>query len=103
MSIGPTSPILDATGTLAQPKATEVARAQQESASQTRQIDSHARSESAAGIAAPDGEISVTDERDSDGRRPWEAPLPPDEAAIASPPAQDAGPKDLGGELDLTA
>ncbi|HEY1603824.1 MAG TPA: hypothetical protein VGG64_29750 [Pirellulales bacterium] len=103
MSIGPTSPILDATGTLAQPKAAEVARAQQESSSHARQIDSHARSEAAAGIAAPDDEISVTDERDSDGRRPWEAPAPKDKGASASPPAPVAGKKDLGGALDLTA
>ena len=102
MSIGPLSPVHDATGTLAQAKAADVARAQAEASLKARQVDSHARSEAAAGVSAPDGELSVTDERDSDGRRPWEASAPQENP---TPPASaaDAANPDLGRGLDLTA
>ncbi len=63
------------------------------------------KAEAAAGIGETDGEDHQTDERDADGRRPWE--FPPKKRNSAEDPAkQPPQSRDTTGEsgnlLDLT-
>ena len=61
----------------AQTKGSEVERAQHETAGVERQQEGSLKAERAAGVGAADGEDHQTADRDADGRRLWEAPLPP--------------------------
>ncbi len=109
MSIVPTSGIVvSAAGLgLAQTTGSDAIRSQQAATAQQRHVESEIRAEDTAGIAATDGEDQETNDRDADGRRPWEigGPAHPphgQQAADADPPS----PKDpsgvSGNELDLT-
>jgi hypothetical protein len=84
-------------------------RVQQDTARQRGEVKSNLLAESAAGIGEADGNEHGTNERDADGRRPWEvAPgaANKDAAAAAAeqPPLRQS--KDVtgttGGQLDLT-
>ena len=74
MSVGPLGGInVSAAGApLAQTKGSDVERASQDVAAQNRNTVYEQKAEAAAGIGETDGEEHQTDERDADGRRPWE-------------------------------
>jgi hypothetical protein len=106
MSVGPLASIVVG-APLAQTKGSEVGRAQQESVSQQRQAKSAMRAEAAAGIGEADGQDHETNERDADGRRPWEAPAGKTPAPGETPPEPpQAHGKDASGnsgkQLDLS-
>lgn len=106
MSIGPTSGLAGsvAATALAQTTGPEADRAQQAAANQEGRVRNEQRAESAGGIGEADGDDHQTDERDADGRRPWEMPVP--EAAASQPPTAPPQSKDAsrqsGNLLDLT-
>src|SRR3954447_4808727 len=73
MSIGSLGMIGSAAATpLSQTKGSDVDRAQQDAGAQQRQISTAEKAASAAGIAETDGKEHQSNERDADGRRPWE-------------------------------
>lgn len=79
MQLGPLGQIsASAAGApLAQSKGTELDRTHQESAAHQRQIRTEQQAADAAGIGQTDGQEHQTDERDADGRLPWEIPARP--------------------------
>ena len=89
----------------------EVNRARADAAAQRRTGAAEAHAEKAAGIGEADGKDHQTDERDADGRRPWEIPRAHE---VAIPPVDDAFDQqaekrqsrdatgESGGQLDLT-
>jgi hypothetical protein len=91
---------------LAQTKGSEIERAQQDTQVRQRQAKSAAKAADAAGVAAADGEDTQTQDRDGDGRRFWERPVPPQGADESTEPATPRQSKDphgeSGGQLDLT-
>jgi hypothetical protein len=110
MSIGPLGIIGSVAGSpLAQSKGSEVDRAAQDTAHQSRQINSENKAEQAAGIGQTEEDQESSD-RDADGRRLWEEQAPPREASQDDAPAgeetdapRSKDPSGLsGGQLDLT-
>jgi hypothetical protein len=92
----------------AQAGSSDVDRAKTETAAQHRTTTSELHAEKAAGIGEADGQDHEIDDRDADGRLPWELGSGD---AIAKP--QTASPEiderqsrdatgDSGGQLDLT-
>ena len=74
MSVGPLGMIGSSAGSpLAQSQGTDVNRAQQETASQSRQTQMSEKAEQAAGVGQTEQDEQASD-RDADGRRPWESP-----------------------------
>jgi hypothetical protein len=72
MSVGPLGIIGSAAGSpLAQSQGSDVNRAQQDTASQSRQTHMSEKAEHAAGVGQTEQDEEATD-RDADGRRPWE-------------------------------
>lgn len=111
MSIGPLGGLMGsvAGAPLAQAKGSEVERAQQDQATQERQVRSETRADAAAGIGETDGQDHETGERDADGRRLWERSATgdkkgePSAADAASRPARGKDPTgQSGSQLDLT-
>ncbi|MBN1909844.1 MAG: hypothetical protein JW818_08910 [Pirellulales bacterium] len=109
MSIGPLGGITAgaAGAPLAQTTGPETERAQQDSASQQRQIRNNEKADAAAGIGETDGEDHETEERDADGRRLWEEPPPGADATNENAPPDEPRPsKDASGQsgnlLDLS-
>ncbi|MBN2021239.1 MAG: hypothetical protein JW809_00455 [Pirellulales bacterium] len=74
MSVGPLGGLGAAGAPLAQTSGSEVERARQDAAAQQRQIQTGQKADAAAGIGETDGQDHETEERDADGRRPWEIP-----------------------------
>jgi len=76
MSVGPLGGIAGsvAGSPLSQTQGSEVERARQDTGAQQRRVDSQQKAESASGIGETDGENHETEDRDADGRRPWEFP-----------------------------
>jgi hypothetical protein len=107
MNVGATTgPITSAAGApLSQTAGSETERTQKETAVRERLADGQNKSEKASGIGTTD-EDQQTDERDADGRRPWEiaAKKKPDAADSASGPDRRAkDPTGMSGNaLDLT-
>lgn len=104
MSIGPLGPLPAAAGTpLAQTRG-DLENSQVVRENQERKIAGNRQAEAAAGIGETDGEDHQTEERDADGRRPWEIPPPRKQEADST--EQKATPKDpqgtLGQLLDLS-
>jgi len=109
MSVGPTGGIAaSAMGSpLAQTSGSEVERAAQDAAAQSRHVQSSRRADSAAGVGETNGEDHETEERDADGRRLWEEnATQSDENAQETPAIDDRRAKDPSGQcgnlLDLT-
>jgi hypothetical protein len=108
MSIGSLGILAGAAGTpLAQTKGSDVDRTQQDASSQQRHVNNELKAEAAAGIAETDGQEHQTNERDADGRRPWELPAkkkaaPAAEAEVDAEPQSKDPSGDSGGQLDLT-
>jgi hypothetical protein len=94
---------------LAQSKGADTDRAAQETTIQQTQTQSDLQAEQAAGVGQTDGDQHETEDRDADGRRPWELP-----AKKKNPPVPAAAPPDdplpssrdatgqCGNGLDLT-
>jgi hypothetical protein len=110
MSVGPMGFFGSIAATpLAQSQGSDVDRAAQDSAGQSRQASNEAKAENAAGIGQTDGEEHAAAERDADGRRLWEKPpgkkdpagAPPAPAAVPPPLSKDASGQS-GNQLDLT-
>jgi len=107
MQLGPLGNIAaGAAGTpLAQTKGPELDRSHQEAASHQRRLQTEQQAANADGIGQTDGQEHQTDERDADGRLPWEIPnRPPQNAQESSsspttPPPDPTG--DIGAQLDL--
>lgn len=94
---------------IAQSGSGEIDRTRSETAAQRRAAATDAKAEQAAGIGETDGDNHETEERDADGRRPWEFG-----PAGRVSPLEEAGDDHLttrqsrdlsgnsGGQLDLT-
>ena len=81
-----------------------VPQVQQETANQTRQVQSQQKAENAAGVGETEQDEQTSD-RDADGRRLWEADAGKGEAADVeeSSERQSKDPSgSCGGNLDLT-
>lgn len=109
MSVGPmTSLLASAAGVPLAQQENEVDRAQTEKVAQQRARDSQIQAEKAAGIGETDGENHETNDRDADGRRPWELQIehPADQSDPAAPGRRVRKSRDASGEsgqqLDLT-
>jgi hypothetical protein len=91
---------------LAQTKGSELERTQQDTQARQRVAQSQAKATDAAGVAATDYEGTKTEDRDADGRRFWERPVPPQPAGESAEPVAPPQSKDphgdSGGHLDLT-
>jgi len=102
MSIESLPAIAGALGTpLALGQGSEIDRARHDVAAHLRRTAGDAK---AAGIAAPDGDDHLIDDRDADGRRAWEPSVQAVSAKDASPAplANRAADATIGGGLDLT-
>ena len=88
---------------LAQVKGTELDRTHQESAAHQRRVQTEQQAADAAGIGQTDGQEHQTDERDADGRLPWEMPArPPQNPPPSPPPSRPEDPDGtIGAQLDL--
>ncbi len=75
MSVGPLGMVGSSAGSpLAQSQGSDVNRAQQDTASQSRQTQMSEKAEHASGVGQTEQDEEATD-RDADGRRPWEIGL----------------------------
>ena len=106
-SVGPLGGVnVSAAGApLAQTKGSDVERAGQEVGAQHRNAVYEKKAEAAAGIGETDGEDHQTDERDADGRRPWEFPPKnqnPSEDPSKNPPQSRDTTGESGNLLDLS-
>jgi hypothetical protein len=109
MSIGSLGIVGGLAGSPLSQRASEIERAEREAADRAGESKANERAEQAAGIGQT-AEDSEAQERDADGRRPWEHPAAkkPAVATSTQPTAADPPPtlaKDptgqCGGELDL--
>jgi len=104
MSIGPTHIAAGVAGLpLAQSKGSEVERADQQVGARRRRVHHERKAEAAAGVGQPDGEDHQSDQRDADGRYPWDgAPESKRKLPARSPrPSKDPSGQS-GGMLDVT-
>ncbi len=105
MQVGPLGNVAAgaAGAALAQTKGTELDRTQQDLAAHQRRIQTEQQAAEAAGIGQTDGQEHQTDERDADGRLPWQMPNRP--AQNPPPPTPPCRPEDptgtAGTQLDL--
>ena len=109
MSIGSLNSIpASLAGTQLAQQSGDVERAKQDVASQQRATQAADQADDAAGIGKTDGEGHDTNERDADGRRPWEIAAAKQRAAGSAneDPAAAVQSKDPTGQsgntLDLT-
>lgn len=104
MSIGPLNIAASAAGSpLAQTKGSEAERAQKAVGAQRRQVYHEKKAEAAAGVGEPDGEDHDTQQRNADGRRPWEDHPEPERSAGKPDSRQSKDPSQQSGNLlDLT-
>ena len=106
MSIGPLGGIIAsvAGSQLAQSTGSDVERAHQDTVSKQRQAASQQQADSAAGIAETDGKDIESNDRDADGRRPWELgpPQPPAAAAEEPPQGPSVQSKDASGNCGIS-
>jgi hypothetical protein len=107
-SVGPLGGVnVSAAGVpLAQTKGSDMERAAQDTGAQHRAAVYELKAEAAAGVGETDGEEHQTDERDADGRRPWEFPARKQNSSAKEPPKPLSQSRDTTGKsgnlLDLT-
>jgi hypothetical protein len=109
MSVGPLGFFGSIAAAPAVQRGADAERVQHDSARQQGEVKNDFLAESAAGIGETDGDEHGTNERDADGRRPWEIG-PNAKQKDATVPATEPPPlrqsKDLtgttGAQLDLT-
>jgi len=90
---------------VAQTGSADVDRTQQAPGNQQRQVRSELRADSAAGIGEADGDNHETNERDADGRRPWErsnSSSSPSGASFDGPRLSKDASHQSGNLLDLS-
>jgi hypothetical protein len=108
MSVGPLGFFGSIAATPAAQRGADSERVQQDTTRQRADVKNDLQAEKAAGIGETDGDEHETNERDADGRRPWEVSVHGKKkdatAAAVDPPIRQS--KDLSGttgiELDLT-
>ena len=89
---------------LSHPKGSEAEKSQQDTANQARQADGEKNAEDAAGIGETEQD-QQTDDRDADGRRLWEKPVPgpsSKEAPQEDTPASRDATSQRGNQLDIS-
>ena len=90
---------------LTQSKGTDVDRAVQETSAHNEKTSSDTRAEEAAGIGQTDGDQHEIEEREGDGRMPWQLPGTgqnnSDSESSKKPPSRDTTGQ-CGNLLDLT-
>ncbi len=106
MSSVPINPVFSgaAGSAAAQTASTDTERAQQAAASRQRRLAAQQQAASAAGVAATDGENLRPNQRDADGRLPWQRPVassPDRDDQAARQPKPNAAQSDRGQQLDL--
>jgi hypothetical protein len=109
MSVGPLGGIVGsaAGAPISQTAGSETERTQRDASVQQRELNTNQRAEQAAGIGTTEQD-QETNERDADGRRPWEAPVDergaatPDDTAETSPRQSKDATGQCGNQLDLT-
>lgn len=108
MSVGSLGIFGSIAATPAAQRGADTDRVQQDTVRQQGGTKSDLQAEKAAGIGETDGDEHDANERDADGRRPWEIAArakDPDAGQIAEPPpprlSKDATGA-TGGQLDLT-
>jgi hypothetical protein len=100
MSVGPLGHIVSSlAGSQSSQGSADTARVRQEVINRDRQVQADHLAADASGVAEPDGQSHQANDRDADGRRPWELPaaVQPEAAAMA----EEHGPrlaKDLSGQ-----
>lgn len=98
MSIGPLGPIAPSLAATSQAQAKSDAETSQVVRdNQERRVAGDRQAEMAAGIGETDGENHQTEERDADGRRPWE--IPPTRRKDSESEEHQPPPSDPRGEL----
>jgi hypothetical protein len=109
MSVGPLGFFGSIAAAPAVQRGADAERVQQDVTSQQSDAKNDLQAEKAAGIGETDGDEHETNERDADGRRPWELPLNGKKPAADAPKGESPAvrqSKDLTGttgvELDLT-
>jgi hypothetical protein len=108
MSVGPLGLFGSIAATPAAQRGADTERVQHDTTRQQGEIKNDRLAESAAGIGETDGDEHDTNERDADGRRPWEIGpnAKKDSAVTAAEPVPLRQSKDLtgttGAQLDLT-
>ena len=109
MSVGPLGFFGSIATTPSVQRGADSERVQQDSSRQQSDVKSEKLAESAAGIGQTDGDEHGANERDADGRRPWEIAADarkPDTADSATDAPALRQSKDItgttGGQLDLT-
>jgi len=107
MSIVPLNPVSSsaAGSAAAQSAGTDTERAQQTAANRQRRVAAQQQAASAAGVTPTDAEDLRPNERDADGRLPWQRPAthdPQRDDAAADQPTPNATSPDRGQRLDLS-
>ena len=109
MSVGPLGFFGSIAATPAAQRGADTERVQQDTTRQQGEVKNNFLAESAAGIGETDGDEHDANERDADGRRPWEIgpdAKPKDASVPTAEPLPIRQSKDLsgttGGQLDLT-
>lgn len=108
MSMGPVGIAGSVAGSpFAQGQGADVQRVGQDTTDQARQRQSSEKAEQAAGVGQTEQDEQTTD-RDADGRRPWELPLPADESTANASDGSHDGPRSMdpsgltGRQLDVS-
>jgi hypothetical protein len=109
MSIGPLGGILSsAAGSQSAQSGSDVARNRQDAVHHNRQVKLDGHADNTAGIAETDGEEHQSDDRDADGRRPWEIHAKEGKAKQAESTPDSGAPRSRdatgmsGSQLDLS-
>lgn len=106
MSVGPMAGLAGsvAATSLAQTGGADLERAQQAAGNQQRHVRNELRADRAAGIGEADGDNHETNERDADGRLPWQHPNSHagPSAPSANPPLSKDASHQSGNLLDLS-
>jgi hypothetical protein len=108
MSVGSLGIFGSVAATPAAQRGADVDRVQQDTVRQHGETKSEVQVEKAAGIGETDGDEHGANERDADGRRPWEIAgrakkADADQNAGLPPPRQSKdAPGVTGGQLDMT-
>jgi hypothetical protein len=108
MSIGPLGFFGSIAASPAAQRGADAERAGDDAVRQQGEIKNDSRAEKAGGIGETDGDEHATDERDADGRRPWEvhSTVSKQDNSIADTAAGIRQSKDASGtsgaQLDLT-
>ncbi len=96
MSVGGNIPVLSGVPAvpMAQARGKEVDRVGEEISQHSLRRSTEKAAEAAGGIGETDGQDHHTEERDADGRRPWEVPVPENKCPPEGEISPGSSPKD---------